>query len=143
MTLTLLLSGCGKQPPGRRLYGPNCGICHHGGAGLPGEIPPLVDRLDVIAQTPEGRRYLADVMLNGLAGPIMANGEKYNFGMPSFRRLDDQQIALILNWLIARGETKPAPVMTPHDIAEARKHRLDPQSTHKERDQLSRIQPVP
>lgn len=140
---SVFLSGCGRETPGRKLYGPNCGICHHGGDGLPGEIPPLAGRLDVIASTPEGKRYLANVLLNGLAGPIKAKGEDYDFGMPSFRRLTDEQISLILNWLISRGKTSPLPVITPEDIATARRDKGDPESSHKERVELDKLHPIP
>ncbi|NVN43168.1 cytochrome c [Asaia siamensis] len=134
---TLALAGCGKKSAGQKLYGPNCGICHHGGSGLPGEVPPLAGRLDIIAKTPEGRDYLARVMLNGLDGPITANGGHYNFSMPSFRRLTDEQLSLILNWLISRGTTTPAPVITPDIFAAARKEEIGSNRVHDLREHLS------
>jgi len=140
---TLALSGCGKKSPGQKLYGPNCGICHHGGNGLPGEVPPLVGRLDLIARTPEGRDYLARVMLNGLDGPIMANGTRYNFSMPSFRRLSDEQLSLILNWLISRGATQPVPVMTPETFASARKQEIGSNRVHELRKALESKGQIP
>lgn len=139
----LALTGCGKKSPGQKLYGPNCGICHHGGSGLPGEVPPLVGRLDLIARTPEGRDYLARVMLNGLDGPIEANGSRYNFSMPSFRRLDDEQLSLILNWLISRGATKPAPQITPQELAKARQEEIGSNRVHAIREALSAKGQIP
>ncbi|GAB6853966.1 c-type cytochrome [Asaia astilbis] len=133
----LALTSCGKKSAGQKLYGPNCGICHHGGSGLPGEVPPLVGRLDLIAKTPEGRDYLARVMLNGLDGPIKADGQRYNFSMPSFRRLNDEQLALILNWLISRGATTPAPTLTPDVFAAARKEEMGSNRVHDLRERLT------
>ncbi|QDH16374.1 c-type cytochrome [Swingsia samuiensis] len=142
--LCISLACCGKKSPGQTAYGPNCGICHHGGKGMPGEIPPLVGRLDIIAQSPEGRRYLADVLLNGLHGPFTTQGYTYNYSMPSFRdRLNDQEISEILNWLISRGETKPSPIITPQDIAHARLLSGDPALTYKERQNLNLKHPLP
>lgn len=140
---TLALAGCGKKSAGQKLYGPNCGICHHGGSGLPGEVPPLVGRLDIIAKTPEGRDYLARVMLNGLDGPIKANGGRYNFSMPSFRRLNDEQLSLILNWLISRGTTNPAPVLTPDVFAAARREEIGSNRVHDLREGLAAQGKIP
>ncbi|WP_336759992.1 cytochrome c [Asaia sp. VD9] len=140
---SLALSGCGKKSAGQKLYGPNCGICHHGGNGLPGEVPPLVGRLDLIAKTPAGRDYLARVMLNGLDGPIRANGSRYNFSMPSFRRLSDEQLSLILNWLIERGATKPAPHIGPEIFARARETEIGSNRVHDLREGLAAKGQIP
>ncbi|GBQ16307.1 c-type cytochrome [Swaminathania salitolerans] len=149
--VALALTGCGKKSAGQKLYGPNCGICHHGGHGMPGEVPPLVGRLDLIAQTAEGRDYLAHVMLYGLDGKILANGQKYNFSMPGFGRLSDAQLALILNWLIARGHhdagsnggDTPAPVMTPEIFARARQTPMGSNHVHALREGLSAKGQIP
>lgn len=141
--LTIALTGCKERPPGQKLYGPNCGICHHSGTGQLGEFPPLVGRLDIIAQTPEGQRYLAAVMVNGLNGPIKANGAHYNFAMPPFARLSDDQLALVLNWLISRGETSPAPVLSSQFIAEARREKIGSAKTHALRSKLQRKGLIP
>ncbi|MDL2169893.1 MULTISPECIES: c-type cytochrome [Asaia] len=143
LVAALALTACGKKSAGQKIYGPNCGICHHGGNGLPGEVPPLVGRLDLIAKTPEGRDYLARVMLNGLDGPIEANGGHYNFSMPSFRRLSDEQLSLILNWLISRGATHPAPQITPDVIAAARKEEIGSNRVHAMRQALSAKGQIP
>ncbi|GBD56895.1 c-type cytochrome [Gluconobacter wancherniae] len=140
----LALASCGKKPPGQAAYGPHCGICHHSGSGMPGEVPPLVGRLDIIAQTPEGRHYLADVLLNGLEGHFRTQGYDYNFSMSPFRsQLTDQQISDILNWLISRGNTKPAPTISPADIAAARAQSGDPSATYRERMKVNAQHPFP
>ena len=115
----LLLAGCSPKSP-KSLYGNNCGICHHGGDGMPGSVPPLVGRIDKIAATPEGRHYLADVLMHGVSGRIMANGQPYNAEMPPFRYLKDEDVASILTWLSARGGREKAPAISPSDIAAAR-----------------------
>lgn len=141
--LILILTGCKEKPPGQKRYGPNCGICHHNGTGQTGEFPPLVGRLDIIARTSEGQKFLASVMINGLNGPIMANGARYNFAMPPFARLRDDDLALILNWLIARGETTPPPVMSPRIFSEAREAKIGPEKTRKLRLDLQKKGLIP
>lgn len=144
LPLCLALTSCGKKPAGQAVYGPNCGICHHGGSGMPGETPPLIGRLDVIAQTPEGRHYLATVLLNGLRGRFDTQGYRYDYSMPAYRdRLSDQQIADVLNWLIVRGQSKPTPALTAAEVASVRAQPGDPATSYQERQILNQKHPLP
>ncbi|MFT8368788.1 c-type cytochrome [Acetobacter papayae] len=138
----LLLAGCSPKSP-KSLYGNNCGICHHGGDGMPGSVPPLVGRIDKIAATPEGRHYLADVLMHGVSGRIMANGQPYNAEMPPFRYLKDEDVASILTWLSARGGRENAPAISPSDIAAARAAAKSAGQVADERDALNRQHPIP
>ena len=140
--LVLLVAGCSPKS-GKSLYGSNCGICHHGGDGMPGSVPPLVGRINHIASTPEGRGYLADVPMNGVSGPIKANGATYNAEMPPFRYLTDAEVASILNWLSARGDPKVASPMTAADIATARAERKSAGKVASEREALNSAHPIP
>ncbi|MBB2190748.1 cytochrome c [Gluconacetobacter azotocaptans] len=144
LLLALSLAACSRHGgPGLARYRPNCGICHHGGEGMKGEIPPLIGRIDQIARTPEGRHYLADVLLNGLNGPLMANGDRYNFSMPSFRRLSDGDIAAILTYLSAAGDRSDPPVFRAADIAAQRAPALSPSAVADERRALDARHPLP
>ncbi|OUJ04417.1 cytochrome c [Acetobacter malorum] len=138
----LFLTACTPKS-GAGLYGTNCGICHHGGDGMPGAVPPLVGRIDRIASTPEGRKYLADVLMNGVSGPIKANGQPYEAEMPPFRYLQDEQVAQILTWLSSRGQTSPAPQITTADIAAARATRKSAGMVALEREELDHKAPLP
>ncbi|NHO31773.1 c-type cytochrome [Acetobacter fallax] len=138
-----LLSGCSRHKSGHFLYGSNCGICHHGGQGMAGSVPPLTGRIDRIASTPEGKRYLAAVLMNGLSGPMRANGMSYEAEMPPFRYLSDEEAALILTYLSGQGSTVPAPVITAADVAEARAHRVGASGTASMREALDREHSVP
>lgn len=82
-------------------------------------------------------------MLNGLDGPIQANGSRYNFSMPSFRRLNDEQLALILNWLIARGATTPPPQMMPEDFSRVRAEEIGSNRVHAIREGLAAKGQIP
>ena len=116
---------------------------HHVGGGMHGTVPPLGGRMDKIAATPEGRHYLADVLMNGVSGPITANGQPYNAEMPPFRYLQDEEVAKILTWLSSRGTTKPAPEITAQDIAAARSNRISSGKVADEREALNKIAPLP
>lgn len=143
--LGLLASGgCSSHHNlGQARYRTNCGICHHGGEGMLGEIPPLTGRIDQIARTPAGRHYLVDVLLNGLNGPLVANGSRYNFSMPSFRRLSDTEIAAILTYLSASGGRADPPSFAAGDVAAQRAASLGPSRVADERQALDHIYPLP
>ncbi|GBR57651.1 cytochrome c-552 class I [Acetobacter senegalensis DSM 18889] len=110
---------------------------------MPGSVPPLVNRIDQIASTPEGRKYLADVLMNGVSGPIKANGAPYSAEMPPFRYLKDEEVAAILTWLSQRGNLKPAPTISAAEIATARADRKSAGKVAGEREELDRTHPIP
>ncbi|GAN53303.1 cytochrome c-552 [Tanticharoenia sakaeratensis NBRC 103193] len=144
MVVAFVISRCvADRDLGYRNFGDNCGICHHGGTGQAGETPQLFGRVDLIAKTPEGKRYLIDVLLNGLNGPITASGQSYNYSMPSFRRLDDATIAQILSYASAHGQTHPAPVFTAAEVANARHESMPSWKVHDLRDKLAATTPLP
>ncbi len=122
---------------GNALFAANCAACHQADAsGQPGQFPPLKNRIDKIAATPEGKAYLADVLTHGLNGSIDAAGDSFAGFMPSFARLPDEQIAAILSTIAAMGDTKPAPVFTAADIAAARARNLTAAAVNAERTDL-------
>jgi mono/diheme cytochrome c family protein len=66
---------------GARLYSNNCAACHQGsGAGLAGVYPPLANS----AWVTDGEERLVKILLRGLQGPIVVNGNTYNGAMPSY-----------------------------------------------------------
>ncbi|MFT8719418.1 MAG: cytochrome c [Acetobacter sp.] len=143
MLLLPLLAGCSKHKTPHLLYGSNCGICHHGGDGMAGSVPPLSGRIDQIASSQEGRAYLAAVLMNGVSGPIIARGGHYQAEMPPFRYLKDQEVADILSWLSEQGSIKPAPKIRAEDIAAAREHRISAGDVALMRDKLDKLHPLP
>ncbi|GAJ28883.1 c-type cytochrome [Acidomonas methanolica] len=128
---------------GLRLYEEECSICHHGGSGQAAETPPIFDRLNVIAATPEGRIYLTDVLLNGLSGKIMAAGKPFDWSMPNFRRLSDAELAAILNWVAAQTSSEPQPHFTAQDFAARRTPVRSSELVHAERATLDTAHPLP
>jgi cytochrome c553 len=99
-----------------------CGMCHQaGGEGLAGQFPRLAGRAAFIAQSPEGRRYMARVVLGGMAGPIEVEGARIAGVMPGMAGVSDADIAEALNHAITLGKpAKPAKPFKPADIAAVR-----------------------
>lgn len=101
-----------------------CAMCHQAtGDGLAGQFPKLSGRAAAIAQTPEGRRYLARVVLGGMAGPIEVDGVKLNGVMPGMASISDAEIAEILSHVVTLG--KPAKAAKPFKSAEVAAARAD------------------
>ena len=81
---------------GKRVYNQNCVACHQAsGLGLPNVYPPLVNS-DWVKDNPE---RLIKVILAGLAGEVVVNGNTYNNAMTPFDRLKDQHIAAVLTYI--------------------------------------------
>lgn len=77
-----------------------CAACHlSSAAGVPGTFPPLQANVLALAEKPAGRRYLVLAISNGLAGPLVIAGKRYNGVMPA-QPLKDEGIARILNGLL-------------------------------------------
>lgn len=107
------------EEDGGALFVSRCVACHqNGGVGMPGEFPPLAGRLGFIAQLDGGRDYLINVLLFGLRGKIQAQGDDYAGYMPSFKSLNDEQIAALLRYVT--GIKAPAADIQAGQIATAR-----------------------
>lgn len=80
---------------GKILYNQNCMACHMDhGKGIAGTFPPLVNS-DYLQALPDKG---IGVILNGLQGEILVNGEKFNNIMPAVS-LSDDQVASILTYI--------------------------------------------
>lgn len=99
-----------------------CAMCHQAnGEGLAGQFPKLSGRAAAIAQTPEGRRYMARVVLGGMAGKIEVEGVPLNGVMPGMASMSDAEIAEILSHVVTLGKpAKPAKPFKAAEIAAAR-----------------------
>jgi mono/diheme cytochrome c family protein len=108
--LLLLIAPVAAQDAnsGEELYVANCASCHGvDGAGIPGAFPPLVDNPG--AQDPG---YVADVIQNGLSGPIEVDGQTYDGAMPAFGNLSDTDIADINAFLATNFQSDPTDTPT-------------------------------
>lgn len=107
---------------GPQSFASRCSMCHQpSGAGLPGQFPRLSGRVSQIATTPDGRRYLAMVLLYGIYGPISVDDKKITGLMPSMGTMSDQDIADVLNHAVSlKKAAKPVAAFTAAEIAKVR-----------------------
>ena len=81
---------------GRSTYRAICAACHQlGGQGIPRLVPPLASS-DLI----DGDKARAiRIVLHGVSGLVMVNGESYASQMPPQPQLSDEQIADVLSYV--------------------------------------------
>jgi mono/diheme cytochrome c family protein len=96
---------------GKQLFVEQCAACHEqDGLGIPGIYPPLADRVGRFVHLPEGRAYLARVVIHGLFGPIRVEDRPYDGLMPPQPDLSDAEIAAILNYALTKLSAEQLPV---------------------------------
>jgi len=85
---------------GAATFDMSCAFCHQaGGVGVPGQFPRLAGRVGEIASKPEGKKFLPQVLLNGMSGRITADGEEILGIMPGFDSMSDDDMAALLTYL--------------------------------------------
>ena len=100
----------------------SCAFCHQaGGVGVPGQFPRLAGRAGEIASKPEGKKFLPQVLLNGMSGRITADGEEILGIMPGFDSMSDDDMAALLTYLTG---LEHAPV--PYSADEIKQARAQP-----------------
>jgi mono/diheme cytochrome c family protein len=103
---------------GNEVYALYCQNCHmENGEGMPGINPPLA-KADYLKKP---TKTLINVILKGLSGEVMVNGEKYNVPMPSQEYLTDMQIADVLNYIKNNWGNKMTGMVTPEMTKAIRK----------------------
>ncbi len=118
------VSGDWDRELGAQVYSANCVGCHQGaGQGIPGAFPPLAGHAaDIYAEG--GRELLVQTVLFGLQGQIQADGMTYNGFMPGWPQLNDEQIAGVLNHVVAELGDEPSG-FDPYTAADVAGHRGD------------------
>ncbi len=129
-TFLLGLSGVigpafGDNDTGQKIFKERCVLCHQEDArGAAGVAPSLVGTLARNLESPAGKRYLAQILVSGMVGPIDTEGHKFSGLMPSFRAdLSDAEIAATINYVLwtfngvsDASATKP---IAPEDVSAA------------------------
>lgn len=96
LALILIAAPAHAQSDGPALF-QRCAACHTAsGAGVPGAFPPLAREFRAHAASDAGRRWLAQVVMTGLAGAITIDGGRYAGFMPA-QTQDPAEIAAVLN----------------------------------------------
>ena len=116
---TLMKDNSDPMAKGEAIFQKTCAACHQrDGLGKEGVAPPLVGSEWVLA--PGGQR-LVRIVLNGLSGPITAQGRVWNLPMPPWRaNLDDDAIAVVLNYVRSGLGTNQAAAIKPELVGNAR-----------------------
>ena len=84
-----------KMESGRKLFATICAACHQpSGSGIPSRFPPLAASDFLNAD----KHRAARVVVNGMQGELMVNGQKYNTSMPKVP-LGDQDVANVLTFV--------------------------------------------
>lgn len=99
---------------GAEVYSSVCASCHQpGGVGLAGRYPPLVDNPNV------NDAHLRDVIRNGLSGPITVNGETYDGVMPAQSTLSDDDVDVVVAYILSgfAAPSAPAPEISTGPVA--------------------------
>lgn len=82
---------------GQEAYTNNCSGCHQpSGAGLPGQIPPLIGN-----PATDDAAYVREVIANGRSGELVVNGVTYDGAMPAFPSLSDADMDAIIAFIQA------------------------------------------
>ncbi len=126
---------------GHDIFKSNCAVCHQSSAkGVPGTFPPLADSIGSYVAIPEGRAYLVHVVSFGMTGPISVHGRTYNGVMQPWPNLKNQDLALVLNYVLTTFNAKMLPTdFSPLTSDEVKKYRTTNTAlgdVHKEREAL-------
>jgi len=85
---------------GAQLFDTSCAFCHQaGGVGVPGQFPRLAGRVGEIAGKPEGKKFLPQILLNGMSGRVSVDGEQILGIMPGFDGMSDDDMAALLTYV--------------------------------------------
>jgi mono/diheme cytochrome c family protein len=116
---SLMDAGTDPTSKGREIFEKICAACHQpDGKGKEGLAPPLVGSEWVLAS---GGQRLVRIVLNGLSGPITVRGREWNLPMPPWREnLDDDAIAVVLNYIRSDLGTNKASAIKPDLVGDAR-----------------------
>jgi mono/diheme cytochrome c family protein len=124
--------------PGAAIFAENCAMCHQaGGEGAVGLAPPLSGTLARYTASPEGRQYLSQILISGMAGPIETKIGKFSGLMPSFAdKLSDAEAAAVLAYVLGTFNGVAAPAVAAADVAAARARAPSAADTHRLRKTL-------
>jgi len=128
---------------GSQVFDTSCAFCHQaGGVGVPGQFPRLAGRVGEIASKPDGKKFLPQILLNGMSGRVTVDGEQILGIMPGFDSMSDDDMAALLTYLTGLDH---APVAyTADDIKAARAQpRLAPGDVAAQRADLAEKKIVP
>lgn len=104
---------------GEKVFSMYCATCHQNdGKGASGRFPPLAGTDWVTGD----KDRLINIVLNGLEGNIVVNGENYINAMPQHGFLSDQEVANVLTYIRQNFGNKASDV-TPAEVRRIRERK--------------------
>jgi mono/diheme cytochrome c family protein len=133
----LAASGLAQAADGPVLYAQHCAACHQAqGQGTVGLAPALQGaHWQALGRD---RAYLPQVLLHGLSGPIMVNGERHVGSMPAYAQFDDAALAALANHLVTAIQQRQAPPYTAEEMQAVRQAGGSPSRSRERRAQALR-----
>lgn len=108
----------GMAVGGNKVFSVYCEACHQrDGKGASGRFPPLAGTDWVTGD----KQRLIRVVLDGLEGPIVVNGQNYINAMPQHSFLNDDEVAGVLTY-IRQSFGNNASEIKPHEVRQVRQH---------------------
>jgi len=129
-------------PNGAAIFTARCIACHQADAtGADGLAPSLAGTLKDHLASGEGKQYLSQILVSGMAGRIESQGRVVVGMMPNFRAdLTDAEIAAVVNYVLGHfngvASAGPAAPITPAAVAAARDAAPTPTDTRKLREKI-------
>jgi mono/diheme cytochrome c family protein len=122
---------------GAALFAQHCAACHQADASGTVGLAPALKGPDW-ARLGTDKGYLAAVLLHGLSGPIVVNGQRFVGSMPGFAaQIDDASLAAIANHLLGlQGRSSGA--YSASDVKEVREAGGSPTQSRTRRAQALR-----
>ncbi len=134
--LIAAFTACGSAlaagPDGAQIFAQNCAICHQpDGVGAVGLAPALAGTLKDFAATADGKTYLSQILISGMAGSIFTQGHKFSGLMPPFAdKLSNDDIAAVLGYVLQNFNGLQGTIVTAQDVAAARARNPTTSDTH-------------
>ena len=120
---------------GQAFFDKNCAACHQaGGKGQAGLAPPLAGVLGPILGPEDGQQYVLQVLVHGLSGKIVSQGQVFNLAMPPQGTFSDAELAAVATYLGTLNGSAVA--FTPEDVARARAAKVTHKQMREVRDRL-------
>jgi mono/diheme cytochrome c family protein len=127
------ISARAAEADGAAIFNERCALCHQADAhGAPGVAPSLAGTLARYTVSPDGVRYLSQIVLSGMVGKIPTEGHSFSGLMPNFENdFSDAQIAAVVDYVLEKYNGVTRPVITAQDVAQARAtHPVATQTRH-------------
>lgn len=138
MLIVAALATGAAAPDGAATFANRCTPCHQANAeGADGLAPSLAGTLKAYLATDDGRKYLTQILVSGMAGRIESQGRVVVGLMPNFRAdFSDADIAAVLDYVLVHFNGADGAPITASAVAAARAAGPTPTDTRKLREKI-------